>query len=135
VSLATYEGGKAGGTASELLASVAKAAMLPVHGLIAAPHLLFLATLVLMLFHSPDAPVPPYDRFALGVLVFVVLLRICVLREGFHLGGARHRSAVRSAGAGIERCLDAAVQGGNLECICCQVGRAFCALCVGSAHF
>ena len=84
--VATYEHAKGGGTASELLTSIARSAMLPVQGLIAAPHLLFVATLALMLFHSPDAPVPPYDRFALGILVFVVLLRVCVLREGFHLG-------------------------------------------------
>jgi len=50
-----------------------------------APSLLFILTMVLMLFHSPDAPFPPYDRFALLLLAFVVLLRACVLRASLHL--------------------------------------------------
>ncbi len=43
--------------------------------------------MVLMLFHSPDAPVPSYDRFAFLLLVFIVLLRACLLREPLHLAG------------------------------------------------
>lgn len=71
----------------DLLATSVKAALHPLQALIAAPSLLFIATLVLMLFHPPDAPVPPYDRFAFGILVFIVLLRACVLQEPLRLRG------------------------------------------------
>lgn len=43
--------------------------------------------MTLMLFHSPDSPFPPYDRFAFLLLVFVVILRACLLREPLHLAG------------------------------------------------
>ena len=52
-----------------------------------APSLLFIATMTLMLFHSPDSPFPPYDRFALLLLVFVGLLRACLRREPLRLAG------------------------------------------------
>ena len=60
----------------------------PLHALLRAPALLFIATMALMLFHSPDSPFPSYDRVAFLLLVFVVLLRVCVLRERMRLGGA-----------------------------------------------
>jgi len=53
----------------------------PLHALIVAPSLLFLATLALMLFHPPDFNFHSLDRFAFGLLVLVVLLRACVLRQ------------------------------------------------------
>jgi len=71
----------------DLLAASVKAALHPLQALIAAPALLFIATLILMLFHPPDAPVAPYDRFAFGILVFIVLLRSCVLQEPVRLRG------------------------------------------------
>jgi O-antigen ligase len=72
---------------TELLALTIRGVVRPLHILIVAPSLLFIATMALMLFHPPDAPVPPYDRVAFGVLIFVVFLRACVLREPLHLGG------------------------------------------------
>ena len=53
----------------------------PLHALIVAPSILFLATLGLMLFHPPDFNFHSVDRFAFGLLILVVLLRACVLRE------------------------------------------------------
>ena len=88
MSAVAYEDAKPGGIASELSISIPNGALHLVQGLIVAPSFLFLATLALMLFHSPDAPVPPYDRVALGMLVSVVLLRICVLRKAFRVGVA-----------------------------------------------
>jgi O-antigen ligase len=53
----------------------------PLHALIKAPSLLFLATMVLMLFHPPDFNFHSIDRFAFGLLILVVLLRACVMRQ------------------------------------------------------
>jgi len=52
-----------------------------------APSLLFLATLMLMLFHPPDFNFHSIDRFAFGLLIVVVLLRLCVLQQPLRLGG------------------------------------------------
>ena len=52
-----------------------------------APSILFLATLTLMLFHPPDFNFHSIDRFAFGLLILVVLLRVCVLRQPLRLGG------------------------------------------------
>jgi O-antigen ligase len=71
----------------ELLAASLKAALRPLQALMAAPSLLFIATMALMLFHPLDAPVCSYDRFAFGILVFVVILRTCVLQEPLRLQG------------------------------------------------
>lgn len=71
----------------DLLAASIKAALRPVQALIAAPSLLFIATMALMLFHPPDAHVQAYDRFAFCILVFIVLLRACALREAICLRG------------------------------------------------
>jgi len=59
----------------------------PLHALIVAPAQLFLATMALMLFHPPDFNFHSIDRFAFGLLVFVVLLRVCVLRQPLQLRG------------------------------------------------
>jgi O-antigen ligase len=70
-----------------LLAAGIKTALRPLQALMAAPSLLFIATMALMLFHPPDAHVFVYDRFAFCLLVFVVLLRACVRREPIRLPG------------------------------------------------
>ena len=57
------------------------------HPLIVAPSLLFLATLALMLFHPPDFNFHSVDRFAFGLLILVVLLRACVLRQPLRFSG------------------------------------------------
>jgi O-antigen ligase len=49
--------------------------------LIVAPSLLFLATLALMLFHPPDFNFHSVDRVAFGLLIFVVMLRVCALQD------------------------------------------------------
>ena len=59
----------------------------PLHALIVAPAQLFLATMALMLFHPPDFNFHSIDRFAFGVLILVVLLRVCVLRQPLQLRG------------------------------------------------
>jgi len=51
------------------------------------PAILFLATLGLMLFHPMDMPVQSYDRVAFGLLIVVVLLRICASRDSLHIAG------------------------------------------------
>jgi O-antigen ligase len=42
---------------------------------------------MLMLFHPPDFNFHSIDRFAFGLLILVVLLRACVLRQPLRLGG------------------------------------------------
>jgi O-antigen ligase len=59
----------------------------PLHALIVAPSILFLATLALMLFHPPDFHFHSIDRIALGVLTVVVLLRVCVMQRPMILRG------------------------------------------------
>jgi len=59
----------------------------PLHALVVAPSLLFLATLALMLFHPPDFNFHSIDRFAFGLLILVVLLRACVLRRPLRFAG------------------------------------------------
>jgi len=52
-----------------------------------APALLFLVTLALMLFHPPDFHFHCLDRIAFGLLILVVLLRACVLRQPLRFSG------------------------------------------------
>jgi putative inorganic carbon (HCO3(-)) transporter len=42
---------------------------------------------MLMLFHPPDFNFHSIDRFAFGLLILVVLLRVCALRQSLRLGG------------------------------------------------
>ena len=53
----------------------------PVHALVAAPSLLFLATLTVMLFRPPDIQFCWLDRIAFLLLLFIVLVRALVLRR------------------------------------------------------
>lgn len=57
----------------------------PLHVLMSSPVLLFLATLTAMLFRPPDVKLYSLDRIALGVLVFVMLLRVLVLHQPLRL--------------------------------------------------
>ncbi len=66
---------------SNLLASAFGNFFRPLRGLILSPSSLFLATLALMLFHPPDFNFHSVDRAAFGLLIFVVLLRVCALRD------------------------------------------------------
>jgi O-antigen ligase len=72
---------------SDVFASAIGAAFRPLHALIAAPSLLFLITLGLMLFHPPDFNFHSTDRIAFGLLILVVLLRACVLRQTLRFSG------------------------------------------------
>ena len=74
--------------ASDPFATFVSAALRPLHWLMPAPSVTFLAMLGLMLFHSPDGPPFIYDRLALGILIFAVFLRACVLREPLWVGGS-----------------------------------------------
>lgn len=58
-----------------------KTAVRPVHALLVAPALLFLATLTVMLFRPPDLQFYAVDRVAFFTLAFAVLLRCLVLRR------------------------------------------------------
>ncbi len=59
----------------------------PLHAMMAKPAVLFLAALGLMLFHSPDFSFYSIDRVAFGLLIFVVFLRGCVLRQPLWITG------------------------------------------------
>jgi O-antigen ligase len=72
---------------ADAVAWVIGASFRPLHALILAPSLLFLVTLGLMLFHPPDVQFHGLDRIAFGLLILVVLLRACVLRQPLRLGG------------------------------------------------
>lgn len=53
----------------------------PLHALVAAPAILFLATLAVMLFRPPDLQFYWLDRVAFLLLLFVVMLRVVALRR------------------------------------------------------
>jgi hypothetical protein len=57
------------------------AAFRPLHALVAAPAILFLITLAVMLFRPPDLQFYWLDRIAFLLLLFVVLLRMLALRR------------------------------------------------------
>jgi len=65
---------------SDSLTRALQALLRPLQAVIAAPDLVFLAAVGLMLFHSPDFNFYSIDRIAFGLLIFVVFLRVCVLR-------------------------------------------------------
>ena len=62
-------------------------ALRPLHALIAAPSLLFLATLVVLLFRPPGVQLYWLDRIAFLLLVFVVLLRAFSMRQSLQVAG------------------------------------------------
>jgi O-antigen ligase len=72
---------------SDAFAWAIRASFRPLHALITAPSMLFLITLGLMLFHPPDFHFHSIDRVAFGLLILVVLLRVCVLRQPLRFGG------------------------------------------------
>jgi putative inorganic carbon (HCO3(-)) transporter len=59
----------------------------PLHTLMAAPSLLFLVTLTVMLFHPPDVQLYWLDRIAFLLLLFVVLLRAFSMRQSLQVAG------------------------------------------------
>jgi O-antigen ligase len=65
----------------ELAGSGVVLAARPLHALMAAPSLLFLVTLAVMLFRPPDLQFYSLDRVAFALLVFIVLLRALLLRH------------------------------------------------------
>ena len=56
----------------------------PLHALLATPSILFIVAMGLMLFHPPDFHFV-LDRLAVAVLIFVMFLRVCALRQPIHL--------------------------------------------------
>ena len=59
----------------------------PLHVVLAAPSLLFIATLAIMLFRPPDVQFHSLDRIAFLALIFVVLLRTLATQERFQFAG------------------------------------------------
>jgi len=72
---------------TDLVAWSLRLVLSSLQALIAAPSFLFLLTLGLMLFHPPVLSFAPYDRFAFGLLVAVVLLRILACKHPIRIGG------------------------------------------------
>ena len=70
------------------MSSTVAVAVRPLHALIAAPCLLFLATLTLMLFRPPDLQFYAADRIAFLLLVMIVLLRASILRQPLWITGS-----------------------------------------------
>ena len=73
--------------AGELPQWTALTALRPLHALMAAPSLLFLATLTVMLFRPPGVELYRMDRIAFLLLVFVVLLRAFCLQQSLRVAG------------------------------------------------
>lgn len=70
----------------DLLAGMIRVSLRPIQASIVAPSLLFIPVMGLMLFHPPDFRFF-YDRVAFVLLVFVVALRVAVLRKPIWFGG------------------------------------------------
>ncbi len=73
--------------ACDLVAGTILSGFRPLQAMIAAPPILFMAVMGLMLFHPPDYRFPPYDRIAFLLLTFIVGLRTCILRKRVVVGG------------------------------------------------
>ncbi len=71
----------------EVLGSTISACFRPLHALMAAPALLFLFTMTVMLFRPADYRFHSYDRFAFVLLIFVVLLRSWTMRIPVRIAG------------------------------------------------
>jgi hypothetical protein len=63
------------------------AALRPLHALIAAPDVCFVVTLGVMLFRPPDLQFYSLDRIAFLLLLFVVVLRVLLLRQPIKILG------------------------------------------------
>jgi O-antigen ligase len=72
---------------AEAVQSSAIGLLRPLHALMSAPSLLFLAALAAMLFRPPDMQFYWLDRFAFLLLVFVVMLRVLALRLPVNISG------------------------------------------------
>ena len=59
----------------------------PLHALMAAPSLLLLATLTVMLFRPPGVELYPIDRIAFLLLVFVALVRALSMQQSLRVAG------------------------------------------------
>ena len=66
---------------SEVLSGIGITAIRPLHALLVAPCLLFLGTLIIMLFRPPDLQFYQIDRIAFLLLASMVVLRTFVLRQ------------------------------------------------------
>lgn len=62
-------------------------ALRPLHALMAAPSLLFVATLAVMLFRPPDVQLYWLDRIAFLLLIFAVLLQAFSLQQSLRVAG------------------------------------------------
>jgi O-antigen ligase len=71
----------------EVLGWTISACFRPLHALMAAPALLFLFTMTVMLFRPADYRFHSYDRFAFVLLIFVVLLRSWTMRIPVRIAG------------------------------------------------
>lgn len=72
----------------EVLGWTISACFRPLYALMAAPALLFLFTMTVMLFRPADYRFHSYDRFAFVLLIFVVLLRSWTMRVPIRIAGA-----------------------------------------------
>lgn len=70
----------------DVLAWAIRLGLQPLQTMLAATPILYIALMVFMLFHPPDYRFPPYDRFIFVLLVFVVLLRNCLLQQPLRIG-------------------------------------------------
>lgn len=79
---------RARSSAAEIAGQVVGTAFRPLQALIAAPSWLFLLFLGAALFRPPGVQFFPFDRVALGLLLFVVALRAAALRQQIRFYGA-----------------------------------------------
>ena len=75
------------GWGEQVLGWTVSACFRPLHALMAAPALLFLFTMTVMLFRPADYRFHSYDRFAFVFLIFVVLLRSWTMRIPIRIAG------------------------------------------------
>lgn len=68
-------------TLSRVRGLLVASAFRPLHALLNAPVLIFLAALAAMLFRPPDLRVFPYDRVAFLLVILMFALRVCLHRE------------------------------------------------------
>src|SRR5579862_9743760 len=108
--------------AREAFATISSAALRPLHVLVVAPSILFLATLGLMPFHAPDGPAFVYDRLALTILIVIVFLRPSEAVVGRRFS---YMAALRVTAARIARWLGPAVLGRDMERVRRKMVRAY----------